>query len=48
MQDARRLDLVWLGKETEDFDRLKAQSVATSKNMPEYVRRVLRDAMSRK
>jgi len=47
-EDVRRLDLVWLGDETQDFDRLKAGAVEAHENMPEYVRRVLRNALSKK
>lgn len=47
-RDARRLEVVWLGEGTQDFDRLKVRAVAANEDMPEYVRRVLRNNISRK
>jgi hypothetical protein len=42
MQDARRVDLVWLGDETRIYDELRDQARAAREVMPEYVKSVLR------
>jgi hypothetical protein len=42
MQDARRVDLVWLGDEIKIHDELRDQAKAAHEVMPEYVKRVLR------
>lgn len=47
MQDARRLDLVWLGDETRTYDQLKSVADASSEPMPEYVKKVLRRLASK-
>jgi hypothetical protein len=48
MQDARRLDLVWLGEETGTYDALKQTADSSGEAMPEHVKRILRQAISRK
>jgi hypothetical protein len=40
--EARRLDLMWTGRETEVFDNLEGRAKAAGEPMPEYVKRVLR------
>lgn len=42
MQDARRLDLSWLGDETAIYDALRTEANSTREKMPEYVKRILR------
>lgn len=42
LQDARRLDIVWLGKETEVYDELRGRARASKEAVPEYVKRILR------
>lgn len=41
MQDARRLDLVWLADETKAYDELKSRADASTEPMPQYVKKVL-------
>lgn len=41
---ARRLDLVWTGRETEVFDELQSRAKAAGEPMPEHVKRLLRQA----
>jgi hypothetical protein len=48
MQDARRLDLVWLGDEVAVHDQLREWASAERQPIPEYVKRVLRQITSRK
>jgi hypothetical protein len=45
--EARRLDLMWTGRETEVFDDLQYNANASEEPMPEYVKRVLRQAISK-
>lgn len=40
--EARRLDLMWTGKDTEVFDQLRGQAQGEKEPMPEYVKKVLR------
>jgi len=40
-QDARRLDLVWLGNETSTYDGLKRGADAAREPVPQYVKKVL-------
>jgi hypothetical protein len=47
-QDARRLDLTWIGDETKVYDRLKSQAGSAKETMPEFVKRILRQVISRK
>lgn len=47
MQDARRLDLVWLGTETKVYDQLRGGADAAKEPMPAYVKRILRQAISK-
>jgi hypothetical protein len=46
--EARRLDLTWTGRETEVFDSLQSRAHTAKEPMPEYVKRVLRDTLTRK
>lgn len=42
MQDIRRIDIVWVGEEVKDYDRLKAASDELQKDMPTYVKEALK------
>lgn len=46
--EARRLDLMWTGSETEVFDNLQHRARTAKERMPEYVKRILRQAVSKK
>ncbi|MBI4442516.1 MAG: HNH endonuclease [Acidobacteria bacterium] len=48
MQDARRLDLVWLGNETKVYDKLRGGADAAKEDMPAYVKRILRQIISKR
>lgn len=48
MQEIRRLDIVWLGDEVSEFDQLRQQAAKESRDVPDYVKRVLRCHFSRK
>ncbi len=40
--NVRRLDLVWTGRETDDYDRLRNLAKAAGTDLPEYVKSALR------
>lgn len=48
MEEARRLDVVWLGAETKAYDALKRTADASREPMPEYVKRVLNRIASKR
>jgi hypothetical protein len=48
MQDARRLDLIWLGEETRTYDALKQTADSSGQPMPEYVKRMLQQRLEKK
>lgn len=48
VKEARRLDVVWLGAETEAYDALKRTADASREPMPEYVKRVLNRIASKR
>ena len=43
MRDIRRLDLLWSGDETADYDMLKQEAAKVREEAPEYVKNVLRN-----
>ena len=42
MQDARRLEITWAGKETTDYENVRVLAQAAKEPMPEYVKKILR------
>lgn len=42
MQNVRRVDIIWSGEEVRDYDHLKAASDELQKDMPTYVKDVLK------
>ena len=46
-QQVRRLDLIWSGAETADFDQLAAEAEQIGTPLPEFVKQVLRRHLSR-
>jgi len=48
MRDIRRLDIMWSGHETADYDHLKARAAKTGKALPDYVKDVLRAHFNQK
>ena len=45
MQQLRRVDLLWQGDETKQYDRLKADAAAAGLAIPDCVKDVLRKAL---
>lgn len=45
MQQLRRVDLLWQGAETTQYERLKLEAAAAGVSIPEFVKRVLRRAL---
>jgi len=42
MQEARRIDIMWMGDEAREYENIKARADAEQTRMPEYVKKVLR------
>jgi hypothetical protein len=48
MRQLRRVDLIWQGSETEQFDRLKADAAKEGMEIPDFVKRVLQHSVEGK
>jgi hypothetical protein len=46
MQQLRRVDLIWQGEETAQYERLKADAAEAGMEIPDFVKDVLRRALS--
>jgi hypothetical protein len=42
MRELRRVDLLWQGQETEQYEKLKADAAEAGMEVPEFVKEVLR------
>lgn len=47
MQQLRRVDLIWQGAETAQYERLKADAASAGMEIPDFVKDVLRRALAR-
>ena len=45
MQQLRRVDLIWQGAETAQYERLKADAASAGMEIPDFVKEVLRKAL---
>lgn len=45
MQQLRRVDLIWQGTDTSQYERLKADAVAAGLALPEFVKQVLKKTL---
>lgn len=48
MRQIRRADLIWQGKETEQYERLKSDANESGKSIPEFVKQIIEKAINRK
>jgi len=48
MQPIRRVDLLWQGKEVDQYERLKSDARASGKSIPEFVKAIIESAIKRK
>ena len=48
MRQIRRADLIWQGKETEQYERLKSDANELGKSIPEFVKQIIEKAINRK
>ena len=48
MRDVRRLDIMWTGDETSEYDMLRDESIKANEDIPEYVKNVLRRHFERR
>ncbi|MCA1963763.1 MAG: hypothetical protein LDL31_07450 [Prosthecobacter sp.] len=46
MKQLRRVDLLWQGTETQQYERLKADAAEAGMAIPEFVKEVLRKAIA--
>ena len=46
MRPIRRVDLLWQGSEVTKFDKLKADAKAAGKQLPEYVKSLVSEALA--
>ncbi len=46
MEDIRRLDVVWSGNETQDYDRLKTKAEEAEAEVQDYVKSILHEAVN--
>lgn len=47
MKQVRRADLIWQGKEVEQYDRLKRDAKESGQTIPEFVKRIIEKAIKR-
>ncbi len=45
MRHVRRLDLLWQGDAIEEYERLKEKAAAATKEMPEFIKEIIRKAL---
>ena len=48
MRDIRRLDLIWAGDESLDYDRLQDRAMNAGQEVPHYVKQVIRQHLERR
>jgi predicted DNA-binding protein len=48
MQPIRRVDLIWQGKEVDQYERLKSDAKASGKTIPEFVKKIIERAIKQK
>ena len=48
MEDARRVELVWLGAETEDYDKLQHSATSDNQPVPAHIKKILREIIQRR
>lgn len=48
MQPIRRLDLLWQGKEVDQYEQLKSDARASGQTIPEFVKAIIEKAIKRK
>jgi predicted DNA-binding protein len=42
MQDIRRVDIIWSGEEVKDYDRLKKKTEELQRDVPSYVKEIIK------
>ncbi|MBI5180819.1 MAG: hypothetical protein HZA05_05405 [Nitrospirae bacterium] len=48
MRQIRRADLIWQGKETEQYERLKSDAKESGQTIPGFVKHIIEKAIKRK
>jgi plasmid stability protein len=47
MQQQRRADLVWIGDEIKDFERIRGEAARHRRSMPEEIKDILKGRTSK-
>lgn len=47
MQDIRRVDIIWSGAEAEEYDRLKEQTEKLQRDVPSYVKEIIKKHLAK-
>ncbi len=45
MQQVRRVDLIWQGKEIEQYEKLKTDAKESNKTVPEYIKQIIQSVI---
>lgn len=45
MRQLRRIDLMWVGEEVEDYERIKEEAESLSQELPSFIKQILRDRL---
>ncbi|NJN61025.1 MAG: HNH endonuclease [Coleofasciculaceae cyanobacterium RL_1_1] len=45
MRQLRRIDLMWMGEEVEDYKRIKEEAESLSQELPSFIKQILRDRL---
>ena len=48
MRDIRRLDIMWSGNETSDYDSIRDEAERSGIELPEFVKNVLRSHLKQR
>jgi len=47
MKQVRRADLIWRGKEVEQYEQLKTDAKESGETIPEFVKKIIEKAIKR-
>ena len=46
MRQIRRADIIWTEQEVEMYEKLKRKTIELQKNIPDYVKEIIRNCIS--
>ncbi len=47
MKQVRRIDLIWEGEDIEMYEQLKAQAIQFEKEIPQFVKEIIENALNK-